>query len=290
MLSDIKYASPESLDTAVELLGEYGEDAVLLSGGQSLMPMLRQRLADYEYIVDINSVAEADYIRREEDRLRFGCLVRHVDVEESELVTEHCRILQETAAEIGDAQIRNQGTLCGAIAHADPAGDPPVVATALDAEITALGPSGKTTYDGASFFHGFYETELGSEEIITEVSFPVIEQPWGGAYEKYEPSAGAYPAATVAAVVRLDDGVVADARIVTGAIEPGPTPATEAADSMVDQRPTETVITDTAERVGDNANPIEDADGSAEFKGEITKTLAKRALLTAVERAGGEIL
>jgi carbon-monoxide dehydrogenase medium subunit len=289
MMGDIKYANPDTIDDALSLLLEYGDDAAVISGGQSLMPMLRQRLAGIEYVIDINGVEERDYIERDGDVIRFGCLVRHADVAASDAVGEDCEILAETATHIGDVQVRNRGTLCGAIAHADPAGDPPVVATALDAEIESCDGDGTHTYDGRSFFHGFYETELDKSEIVTEVRFPVIEQPCGAAYEKYEPSAGAYPTATIAAVVELDDGIVTDATLVTGALEPGPTVMSEAADQLVDESPTEETVIETAVLVGENSDPMEDVDGSAEFKQEMTKTLAKRALTTAVERAGGEI-
>lgn len=289
MLRDIKYTSPETVADAAALLGEHGEDAAVISGGQSLMPMLRQRLADFELLIDLNGLEDRDYVRRDGDLLRIGCLVRHADVADSETVAENCVMLSELAAEIGDTQIRNRGTLCGAIAHADPAGDPPVAAAALDAEITARGPDGESTYDGSSFFDGFYETALGRDEIVTEVAFPVVEPPRGVAYQKYEPSAGAYPTATVAAVVELDGDVVADARLVTGAIEPGPTPAPDAAALLEGETPTEDGVTEAAELVGEESDPMEDSDGSVEFKREITKTLAKRALVTAVDRAGGKI-
>lgn len=289
MLQDIKYTSPETIADAAALLGEYGEDATVISGGQSLMPMLRQRLADYELLVDINEVQDQDYIRVDGDELRIGCLVRHNDVANSETVADHCEMLAETAAEIGDTQVRNRGTICGAVAHADPAGDPPVVAAALDADITSHGSDGDHTYDASSFFHGFYETALGKDEIVTEVAFPVVEPPLGAAYQKYEPSAGAYPTATVAAVVELDGDEVADATLVTGAIEPGPTPMPDAEDHLKGEALTEGVVTETAELVGDGSDPMEDSDGTVEFKREITKTLAKRAVVTAIDRAGGDI-
>ncbi|WP_254533191.1 FAD binding domain-containing protein [Natrinema gelatinilyticum] len=289
MLRDIKYTSPETLADAAALLGKHGDDATIISGGQSLMPMLRQRLTNYELLVDINEVQDQDYIQVDGDELRIGCLVRHNDVANSETVADHCEMLAETAAEIGDTQVRNRGTICGAVAHADPAGDPPVVATALDAEIKSCGPDGEHAYDASSFFHGFYETELGKDEIVTEVVFPVVEPPLGAAYQKYEPSAGAYPTATVAAVVELDGDEVAAATLVTGAIEPGPTPMPDAEAQLEGETLTEAVVTEVAELVGDESEPMEDSDGSVEFKREITKTLAKRALVTAIDRAGGDI-
>lgn len=289
MLQNVKYLSPDTIDDAVALLDEYGEDAAVISGGQSLMPMLRQRLADYELLVDINEVQNRDFMQVDGDDLRIGCLARHTDVANSETVAEHCEMLSEMAAEIGDTQIRNRGTLCGAIAHADPAGDPPVVAAALDAEITSQGPDGEHTYHGSSFFDGFYETELGKNEIVTEVSFPVVTPSRGAAYQKYEPSAGAYPTATLAAVVELDGDVVTDATLVTGAIEPGPTPMPDAESHLEGETVTTALVTETATLAGDNSEPMEDSDGSPEFKREIMKTLAKRALVTAIDRAGGHI-
>ncbi|WP_254533226.1 FAD binding domain-containing protein [Natrinema gelatinilyticum] len=285
-MHDFKYASPESVEDVCTLLDEHGTDAAIISGGQSLMPMLRLRAAQPECLIDINRLPDRDYVELTDDEIRIGCLARHVDVERSEVVEEHCPVLAEVAAEIGDMQVRNRGTFCGSIAHADPSGDPPVLATLLDAMIVAETVDGTDWYSGDGFYHGFYETDIDKNTLVTEVRFPVLDDNQGTGYEKYEPSEGAYPVATVGAIVRLDDGVVTDVGLVTGAVEPGPIRIPEAEDHLEDQEPTDDRVATAAELAGENVTPVGDHEGTPEFKIEMTKTLAKRALDTAIERAG----
>jgi carbon-monoxide dehydrogenase medium subunit len=285
-MPDVTYARPETVEEACSVLAEYGDSAAVLSGGQSLLPMLRQRLDSYEHLVDINGLPEMDYVRRADGRVRIGCLVRHADVVASETVREACPVLAETAETIGDAQVRNRGTVCGAVAHADPAGDPPVLARLLDAEIVARGTGGETTYEADSFFHGFYETRLGKDELVTEVAFPALGDGEGAGYAKWEPNAGSYPVATVGARLTVADGVVASASLVTGALEDGPTPMDDAAAELEGETPDEDAFTAAAERVGEDARPFDDFEGGEEFKRRITASLAKEALETAAGRAG----
>lgn len=286
-MHDFKYASPESVDEVCRLLAEHGDDSAIIAGGQSLMPMMRTRAARPAYVVDINGLPDRSYIEHEGGEVRIGCLARHADVVDSPVVREHCPILAEVAAEIGDRQVRNRGTFCGAIAHADPSGDPPVLATLLDAEIRATSTEGTEVYSGDGFYHGFYETERDKDSLVTEVRFPTLDPGQGAGYEKYEPSEGAYPVATVGALVELEDDVATDVGVVTGAVEPGPVRVPEAQDVLRDEEPTDERIVEAASRAGENVNPIDDSEGTAEFKVEMTKTLAKRALQTAVERARG---
>jgi len=286
-MQSLSYARPSSIQEACSLLDEFSGGAVVLAGGQSLLPLLRLGAAITDCVVDVNHIEGGDRIVVDEDHVEVGFGARHVDVATDEAVRERCRVLAETAGHIGDTQVRNRGTLCGSIAHADPAGDPPVLATLLDAEIVAASVSGETTYRGSSFFHGFYETELDETELVTAVRFPTVAPPRGAAYEKWEPSEGAYPVATVGALVELDGDLVADASLVAGAVEAGPTPRPEAVELLVGREPTEATVTEAAVAVGEHADPIDDAEGTADFKRELLKTLAKRALLAAVERAGG---
>lgn len=287
-MHDFEYASPESVTEVCSLLDEYGNDAAIIAGGQSLMPMLRLRAATPDCLVDINGLPDQEHLELEDGQIRAGCLVRHADVAGSDLVEEHCPVLAEVAEEIGDRQVRNRGTICGSIAHADPAGDPPVLATLLDAEIVARTGEGTETYAGDGFYHGFYETELSKGTLVTEVRFPVLGDAQGAGYEKYEPSEGAYPVATVGALVEREGGVLTDVGVVTGAVEPGPVRVEAAEELLVDKEPTDDLLVEAAETTGENVDPIEDSEGSVEFKREMTKTLAKRALATAVDRAGGE--
>lgn len=286
-MHDFKYISPETTEGVCHVLREHGDGTMILSGGQSLMPALRAGAASPECIVDINGLDDKSYVRREGEEVRIGCLARHSDVAESEVLKSANPVVPETAEQIGDRQVRNRGTFCGSVAHADLAGDPPVLVSLLDATIVAANVDGTSTYDGDSFYHGFYETELDKSELITEVRIPVQEDSQGAGYEKWEPSEGAYPVATVGAYVELDGGTVTDAKVVTGAIEGGPNPVAEAADVLIDELPTIDVVDQVAEVTGDQSEPIEDSEGSVEFKQHLTKSLTKRSLTDAIERAGG---
>lgn len=283
-MNNFKYFSIDSLEEACSILAEY-PDTEILSGGQSLLPMLRQRVASPEYILDINNIPEQNYVEKEGDWIRVGCLVRYADLESSDTAREHCRILAEMVGEIGDAQVRNRGTLCGSIAHADPAGDPPVLATALGAEIEATNVDETTVYDAETFYNGFYETNLAEDELVSEVRFPVLPASTGAAFEKYETGEGAYPTATVVAMVETDDNEVVDADVVVGAVETAPVPAKAATDRLIGSTPDEETLTIVAEATGQAVDPLSDPEGSVEFKRELVKTLAKRAVEQAVERA-----
>ncbi|WP_165875254.1 FAD binding domain-containing protein [Natrarchaeobius chitinivorans] len=288
-MQGLKYANPETVEEACTLLRDHGEDAAILSGGQSLLPMLRQRVGSYDKVIDINGLPDLEYVRETDGEIRIGCLSRHVDVASSSVVEEHCPILADVAAEIGDVQVRNRGTFCGAVAHADPSGDPPVVATLLDATIVARNADEKRTLSGSSFYHGFYETDLSKDELVTEVRFPVLSAGEGAGFEKYEPTEGAYPVATVGAYLSLaDDGRIENATLVTGALEAGPTPMDDAAEVLEDREPTDDVLTEAAEQLGEDTMPVDDFEGSAAFKTNISKKLAKDALQTALDRAENE--
>jgi carbon-monoxide dehydrogenase medium subunit len=282
----INYANPETVEEVCSLLREYGESVAVLSGGQSLIPMLRQRVGSYDQVIDINDLPDQEYVSVVDGEVRIGCLSRHCDIETSDVIERHCPVLSEVAATIGDVQVRNRGTFCGAIAHADPSGDPPVLAALLDATIVARSVDDTRLLSGRSFYHGFYETELSKDELVTEVRFPAMSDAEGAGYEKYEPTEGAYPVATVGAYLSLSaDGTVAEARLVTGALEGGPTPMTDAASLLEGVEPTEDVLTEAAERVGDDSMTVDDFEGSADFKTQVSKKLAKDALQTALSRA-----
>ncbi|MEF8872577.1 MAG: xanthine dehydrogenase family protein subunit M [Haloarculaceae archaeon] len=287
-MHDFRYASPESVDEVCSLLDEYGDDGAIIAGGQSLMPMIRLRAATPECLIDINNLPDQDYITYEDGQVQMGCLVRHADVAASEVVEEHCPILAEVAEEIGDRQVRNRGTFCGAVAHADPSGDPPVLATLLDAEIVSRTTDGESVNTGDGFYYGFYETDLDKGTMVTEVRFPELSPNQGAGYEKYEPSEGAYPVATVGALVEQENGVLTDVDIVTGAVEPGPVCVEDAEDALRGEEPTEDLLVEAAQQAGEGISPIDDSEGTAEFKQEMIKTLTKRALETAIERAEGD--
>lgn len=281
-----KYATPETIPGACSLLEEHGKRATILSGGQSLLPQHRQRTASYDVVVDINKIDGHDYIERDGDKLHIGCLARHADVANAEVVAETNPTVADAAGSIGDVQVRNRGTLCGAIAQADPRGDPPTIASLFDAEVVAAGADEERVLDGRSFYEGRLGTALEPTEIIREVRFDVLGETAGAAYEKWTPAEGSYPVAAVGAVVELQDGIVDEADIVSGALEKKPTEMPVAASTLVGDEPTDQQRTEAATTVGENAAPVADFEGSPEFKSELVTTLAKDALDTAVERAG----
>ena len=282
-----KYATPETIAGACSLLEEHGQRATILSGGQSLLPQHRQRTESYEVVVDINNVDGHDYVEQDGEELRIGCLARHADVATADVVAETNPTVADAAGSIGDVQVRNRGTLCGAIAQADPRGDPPTVVSLFDASVVAVGPDGERVLDGRSFYEGQLETVLEPTEVIREVRFDVLGQTAGAAYEKWTPAEGSYPVAAVGAVVELQDGIVDEADIVTGALEKKPTEMQAAAATLEGEEPTNGRRAQAATTVGENAAPVADFEGSAEFKSELVTTLAKDALDTAVERARG---
>lgn len=279
------YARPDSVQEACNLLDENTTETTLLAGGQSLLPLLRDGSAAYEYVIDINQLPDREYIRLEDGRIRIGCLTRHAQVVESEVVRENCGVLAGAVSQIGDSQVRNRGTVCGALAHAGPSGDPPLVAVLLDAEILARDADGETVYPARSFYHGASSTALDPNEIITEARFPVVGSNRGVSYNKWHPTEVSYAVASVGASVTLVEGQVTDASIVTGAVEPTPRRWPPLAELLVGTEPTEATINEVATAVGEACDPVTDFEGSPEFKREMITTLTKRSLTDAIENA-----
>ena len=284
-MPSLEHAAPTTVEGACSLLEEHGEGAAILSGGQSLLPKLRQRVSSVDVVVDINSIEGESYIERDANRLRVGCLVRHRDVATSSLVEETVPALADAAGSIGDVQVRNRGTLCGAVATAHPSGDPPTMATLLDADIVVTGPDSDRVIEAGSFFEGDGETALAATELISELRFRIPGDDAGVAYHKWTPAEGSYPVAAVGALVDLDNGTVTDAKLVTGALEGAPTVMPDAADELVGGPPTDDRLVEAATTLRENADPREDFEGSTEFKRELAATMAKDALDEATERA-----
>lgn len=284
-MSSVKYAAPATVEGACSLLAEHGKDATVLSGGQSLIPHLRQRDLPYDVLVDINDIDGLSHVERDTEQLRIGCLARHVDVATNEAISEAIPALSKVAESIGDVQVRNRGTFCGSLAEADPAGDPPTAVTLLDPEVAVTGVDGERVLDGASFVTAPHETALRENEIVTELRFQIPADTVGIAYEKWTPSEVAWSIASVGARVEVVEGRVSAARLVTGALEAKPREISTAADILVGNEPTDDVLTDAAETLGESVSPATDFEGNDEYKSELSKTVAKDALTTAVERA-----
>lgn len=282
------YLAPATLDEAVSLLRQYGEEAKVLSGGQSLIPLMKLRLASPRYVIDINGIPGLQYIREVDRTLRIGALTREVDLEASELVRSKYPILSDTAVVIADPLVRNLATVCGNLAHGDPANDHPATMLALKAELIAKGPDGERAIPVASFFTSLFTTALHPDEVLTEIRIPIPPLRSGGAYLKFERKVGDFATAAVAVQVTLADGGICQ-RAGIGLTNVGPIPikAGRAEAFLQGKRLDEETIKEAAKLAAAESQPTSDRRGSAEYKRDLVRVLAIRALRLALERAGG---
>ncbi|MCY3703999.1 MAG: xanthine dehydrogenase family protein subunit M [Gammaproteobacteria bacterium] len=281
------YHAPGSLDEALGLLGSL-DDPKVMSGGQSLLPMLKLRLASPANIVDIGRIPGLDTLAEEDGFLRIGALVTETQLEQSALVALAYPILLDTAKVIADPLVRNRATICGNIAHGDPANDHPATMLALGAQLVATGPDGARTIDIDDFFFGLFMTLLGEDEILTEIRIPAPAPASGGAYVKLERKVGDYAVAGSAVQLSLArDGTVASAGI--GLTNLGITPirATAAEEALTGAAPTDDTIAAAAQAAADATEPIPDRRGSIEYKQNMARVLTARAIRKALARAGG---
>lgn len=282
------YHAPGTLEEAIALLGELGEEAKVLSGGQSLLPLLKLRLGEVSDLVDIGRIEGLDYIREEGDRLLIGGRTTEAALERSELIRDRYPILRDTARVIADPLVRNRATIGGNLAHGDPANDHPATMLALGAEVVATGAAGVRVVPVRGFFTGFFGTVLEPAEILTEIRVPIRREGDGGAYLKLERKVGDFAAAGAAVQLRLgDDGAIASAGI--GLTNAGNKPvfAEEAGAYLVGKTPGDDVIGEAARLASEAASPSADRRGSVEYKTHMAAVLTGRALRLALERAGG---
>jgi aerobic carbon-monoxide dehydrogenase medium subunit len=282
-----EYHAPSTLGEATALLARLGEDAKVLSGGQSLIPLMKLRLASPAHLVDINGISGLSGIREADGFLRIGALTRESELEESEIVRSRYPLLHDTSKVIADPLVRNLATVGGNLAHGDPANDHPATMLALGAEVVAVGPKGERRVPVASFFTGPFETSLKPDEILTEIRIPAPAARSGGAYLKLERKVGDFATAAVAVQVTLGaDG--ACEQIGIGLTNVGLTPikATKAEASLKGKALDEAAIKRAAELAAEAAEPSADLRGSVEYKKDLVRVLTARALRKAVERAG----
>jgi carbon-monoxide dehydrogenase medium subunit len=282
------YHAPETLDEALALLQRHGDDAKVLSGGQSLLPLLKLRLGAAAHLVDIGRIPDLEYLREEGGWLRIGGRTREADLERSELVRRKYPLLADTADVIADPLVRNLATVGGNLAHGDPANDHPATMLALRAEVVATGPGGARTIPIDDFFLGLFTTALEPGEILTEIRVPEPPPRSGGAYVKLERKVGDFAAAAAAVQVTLAaGGEVARAGIGLTNAGPRPIRAADAEAHLTGKRPTGEVIAETARLAAAATSPSADRRGSVEYKREMARVLTARALKKAVERAEG---
>jgi len=282
-----EYLRPKTLPEAVGLLQQHGDDAKILSGGQSLIPMMKLRLARPSHLIDINRIAGLSYIKEEGGFLKIGGLTREAEVEASELVRTKYPLLLDTATVIADPQVRNMATVGGNLAHGDPANDHPATMLALGAQIVATGAKGERVIVIDAFFVSLFTTALEHGEILTEIRIPIPPAKSGGAYFKLERKVGDFATAAVAVQLTLDgQGAVQKAGI--GLTNVGGTPirAKGAEDGLRGKKLDATTIGSAAQAAADAAQPSADLRGPVEYKKGLIKELTKRALARAAERAG----
>ena len=284
--AEIDYARARSVDEAIALLEEHGEEARIIAGGHSLLPMMKLRLARPEWIIDINDLHELRAIRVEGGELVLGALTRHADVLESPVVGEHYPILVDAERVIADPIVRNRGTVGGSFCQADPAEDLAAVGSALRANVVIRSSSGTRTVPAREFHTGPYETEVGPAELLVEVRIP-IRPSAGSAYEKVERRAGDWAIAAAGAFVELSGGVVSDVGIGLSAVGARHYCAAEAEDFLRGKAPTPENLAEAGRIAAENCAPTSDQRGPADYKRHLVGELTKRALTRSVERAGG---
>lgn len=280
-----QYFAPKTLDEALALLDRHGPEAKVLAGGQSLIPLLKLRLASPPYLIDLNRIEGLAYIRENDGFLRIGALTREADLEAADLIRSRYPIIHDTAQVIADPLVRNLATVGGNLAHGDPANDHPATLLALGAQVLARGPQGERTIPLADFFKGVFTTALQPNEILTEIQVPLPPPVSGGAYLKVERKVGDFAIAAVAAFVVLQDGLCQRAGIALTNVGPTPIVATEAQESLRGKPPDEEAIRQAAQLAAQAAQPTSDLRGSAEYKRDLVRVLTVRALHRARERA-----
>jgi carbon-monoxide dehydrogenase medium subunit len=281
-----EYHAPASIGEATALLAKLGDDAKILSGGQSLIPLMKLRLASPRHLVDINGLPGLAYVREEGGTLRIGGLTREVDVEEAEVVRTRYPLLADTCKVIADPIVRNLATVGGNLAHGDPANDHPATMLAYGAEIVAMGKGGERRIPITSFFTGPLSTALKPDEIVVEIRVPAAKPGSGGAYVKMERKVGDFATAAVAVHLTLAaDGTCEQVGIGLTNVGPVPIKADRAEAVLRGKRPDDAAIKQAAQLAAEAAQPEADLRGSVEYKKDLVRVLAGRALRRAIERA-----
>jgi carbon-monoxide dehydrogenase medium subunit len=283
------YHRPGSLEEAVALLQRHGDQAKVLSGGMSLLPTLKLRLGAFEHLVDIGRIPGLDTIKEDGGFLRIGAMTRQAALERSDLVRSRYPILADAVPLIADPLVRNRGTIGGNVANGDPANDEPAILLAVGATLVARGPKGERSIAASQFYKDIYTTALARDEILTEIRIPVPAGRSGGAYVKLKRKTGDFATAAAAVQLTLDaNGAVASAGIALTNAGPIPLDAVDAAEYLVGKTPDEKTVAEAARMAAAKASPSSDHRGSAEYKREMARVLAGRAVHKALERAGGK--
>ena len=275
------YEVAESVDHAIELLGQHGDEAKLLAGGHSLLPIMKLRLAAPAVIVDLGRIDGLNYVRDEGDTLAIGAMTRHCDAERDPLLQEHCGIVSYTASLVGDPSVRHRGTIGGSISHGDAASDLPTTLLALDATFSMRGPNGERTVAAGDFFKDYLETDLSPDEVLTEIRVPKLNGA-GWSYKKFNRRAQDWAVVGAAAVVERSNGSIGSARI--GLTNMGSTPVrATAAENALSGASTDSVA-EATRSADEGTSPSSDIAASAEYRRHLARVLSKRAVEEALGR------
>ncbi len=283
--SAFDYVAASSVEEAVQTLSQAGEDAKVLAGGQSLVPVLRLRLATPTTLVDLNKISELRGVREDGDAIVVGAMTTHHDVINNELIAEHAVLLAMATQTEGDPQIRHRGTFGGALVHADPAGDLLAPAVALDAEMVIVGPAGRRTVPAGGFFVDLFTTAVGPDELLVEVRIPK-KTGWGAHYEKFNRVAQAWSIVGVAAAVRTEGGSIAQARVALTNMGATPVRAVGVEQALIGQQASAETIRAAAEHAAEGTSPTSDGDADADYREHLARVLTGRAVAAAAGVGG----
>jgi carbon-monoxide dehydrogenase medium subunit len=283
-----EFHAPRTLDDAIRLLERHGDEAKLLAGGHSLLPLMKLRLAAPRYVIDLGRISGLDTIKLEAGQIVLGALVTHAQIEHSDVLRAKCPLLRETAAEIGDVQVRNCGTVGGSLAHADPAADYPAAILALDAEMTAVSSSGSRSIPASAFFVDMLTTALRPGEILTAVRVAETGPHGGSAYVKMHQPASGFALVGIAAHLVLGvRGRVESLAIGVTGVAPKPFRAAGVEKALLGRKPSEKLLAAAARKAADGVEILSDLHASASYRREMAAVLTARALHRALMRAAG---
>lgn len=276
------YTAPTTVAEALAALAEGGDDAKILAGGQSLLAVMKLRMAAPTLLVDLSKVEELHGVKMDGDKVVVGAMTSHHDVIADPLVQQHLSLLAKTTAQIADAQVRYRGTLGGALVHADPAGDLGAVAVALDAEMRITGPNGTRAVPASEFFTDYFTTTLADDEILTGIAFDSYAG-WGAHYEKFNTVSQAWSTVAVAAAVLVANGTVATARVALTNMGPTPVRAVAVEEALMNGPATDDAIRAAAQAATQGTAPVDDASAPAAYRSHLAQVLTSRAVLAAAQ-------
>jgi carbon-monoxide dehydrogenase medium subunit len=284
-LPPVDYEAPETVSEAVELLAEHQDEASVLAGGQSLIPLLALRLARPAVLIDINGIAELSGVSATDGWVAIGAMTREYVAEESEIVADAVPLLAAALPLIGHEAIRSRGTVGGSLAHADPAAELPAVARALDAEFVVRGPSGERVVPAAEWFEGYLTTSRRPDELLTEVRFPAAGRGVGISFQEVARRHGDFAMVGLAASLTLSGGAISDARLAFAGMSDVPVRAGEAEDLLVGERPSAELFDEAARRATGDIDPPADLHGSSDYRKKVAAALVRRGLRAAADNA-----